>query len=443
VTGDLAGASTAARGEARSTTETRRLALSQIVIAGGGFAAVWTAAAAARRRLEAGAGADEVPTVLVAPRDDMVIRPRLYEARPEEMRVDLRRILDPIGVEHVRAAVEDVDVAAGRVVAVSAAGGHRRIGFDRLVVAAGSRLVRRAGFPGAGRFHDVDTLPAAVALDHHLHLLPSLTVDEGRWTALIAGAGFVGIELATELVGRLRAIAAPHGAGSDVRVVLVEREDVVGPELGPGPRPEIERALDALGVERRLGTTVTRYDGARAELSDGTDLAALTAVWTAGMAAAPITERVPAPRDALGRLEIDAQLRVTGLQTVFAAGDTASAAVDASGRRALQACQYAHQLGKVAGHNAASDLLGLPLVDFAPDPYVTCVDLGEAGAVYTQGHDRAVRATGEAGKAIKRTINCELIYPPLDDAATILARADHLAESRPPRPRRVEEVAGD
>jgi NADH:ubiquinone reductase (H+-translocating) len=58
------------------------LALSQIVIAGGGFAAVWTAAAAARRRLEAGASPDELSIVLVAPRDDMVIRPRLYEARP-------------------------------------------------------------------------------------------------------------------------------------------------------------------------------------------------------------------------------------------------------------------------------------------------------------------------------------------------------------------------
>jgi NADH dehydrogenase len=139
---------------------------------------------------------------------------------------------------------------------------------------------------------------------------------------------------------------------------------------------------------------------------------------------------------------VTSTMRVRGLDTVFAAGDTASAAV-APGRLALQACQYAHQLGKVAGHNAASDLVGLPLVDFAPDPYVTCVDLGDAGAVYTEGHERTIRATGERGKAIKRTINRELIYPPLDDAATILARADHRAESRPPRPRRVEEVAGD
>ena len=65
---------------------------------------------------------------------------------------------------------------------------------------------------------------------------------------------------------------------------------------------------------------------------------------------------------------------------------------------------------------------------------MTCLDLGTAGAVYTEGFDRAIRATGAAAKAIKRRINQELIYPTLDDAARILTRADHSAQSRPPRP---------
>jgi NADH:ubiquinone reductase (H+-translocating) len=241
---------------------------------------------------------------------------------------------------------------------------------------------------------------------------------------VVVGAGFVGLELATELVGRLRTIA-----GRDqTRVVLVEREPVVGPELGPGPRPVLERALDRLGVERRLGITVTGCDGREVELSDGTTIPALTAVWTAGMQASPITESVPARRDELNRLEIDAHMRVT--DTVFAAGDTASIEV-APGHRALQACQYAHQMGKHAGHNAVADLLGLPLVDFRPDPYVTCVDLGAAGAVYTEGFERSVRATGARAKQIKRTINRELIYPTVDDADEILRRADYLTARRP------------
>jgi NADH dehydrogenase len=400
----------------------------RIVIAGGGFAAVWAAAAAARRCVEAGARLD---ITVIAPGDDLVIRPRLYEPRPEQMRVPLRRVLDPIGVRHVRAAVEGVDVDSGEILAVGARGRRGYETFDRLVIAAGSRLAPRPDFPGAGLLRDVDTLPAAVALDAHLHALPSRAPAEARYTVVVVGAGFVGLELATELVGRMRAIAEPGGR---VRVVLVEREDVVGAELGPGPRPAIEEALDALGVERRLGTTVSGFDGREVALSDATAIPALTAVWAGGMRAAPLTLRLPARRDVLGRLQVDARMRVCGLGTVFAAGDSASAAVSPDGRRALQACQYAHQLGKVAGHNAVSDLLGLPEAELRPDPYVTCVDLGKAGAVYTEGFERTVRATGEAGKAIKRRINRELIYPPLDDAGRILARADLTAASRPSRP---------
>jgi NADH dehydrogenase len=60
--------------------------------------------------------------------------------------------------------------------------------------------------------------------------------------------------VACEVADRLREII---GAADGGRVVLVERDQVVGPELGPGPRPEILAALDALGVERRLGAEVT------------------------------------------------------------------------------------------------------------------------------------------------------------------------------------------
>ena len=119
-----------------------------VLIAGGGFAAVWTAAAAARRREEAGLGSDELAITLVAPNDQMVVRPRLYEARPAQMQVPLARVLDPIGVEHVRGVVNEVDGANGRVSVVvgdEVPDWHR---FDRLVLATGSSLARRNDLPG-------------------------------------------------------------------------------------------------------------------------------------------------------------------------------------------------------------------------------------------------------------------------------------------------------
>jgi NADH dehydrogenase len=45
--------------------------------------------------------------------------------------------------------------------------------------------------------------------------------------------------------------------------------------------------------------------------------------------------------------------------------------------------------------------------------YVTVLDLGPWGAVYTEGWERHVVTKGEAAKRIKQLINCQRIYPPL------------------------------
>lgn len=392
----------------------------EILIVGGGFAGVWSAASAVRQRQEAGVPQSELTVTLVAPGEDIVMRPRLYESAPGEKKVSLARILGPIGVEHVRASAREIDTTAREVVVEDGDGARDVRSYDRLVLATGSRL-RRPTLPGAEHLHDVDTLEAAVALDEHLHALPTAPAD-GRYTAVVVGSGFTGVEVATELVGRLRDVAEPHGAVGEVRVVLLERADAIGPQLGPGPRPAIEDALARLGVEVRLQTTVTRVEPGAVQLDDGTSLAARTAIWTGGMAASPLTELVPAARDELGRLAVAPTLRVTGVEGVFAAGDTAAAPVE-DGHSSVQSCQHAHAMGKHAGRNAAAELLGLPLVDFAPDPYVTCLDLGEAGAVFTAGFDRAVQSTGAPAKDLKRMIN-RLIYPPTDDAARIVEAAD-------------------
>ncbi|GAA0937507.1 hypothetical protein [Nonomuraea longicatena] len=90
----------------------------------------------------------------------------------------------------------------------------------------------------------------------------------------------------------------------------------------------------------------------------------------------------------------------------------------------MQSCQHATPLGKHAGYYAVADLTSLPPAAFSTVPYVTCLDLGPAGALYTSGFERAVELSGAEGKERKRLINQSWIYPPLDDAA-ILHAADH------------------
>jgi NADH dehydrogenase len=80
---------------------------------------------------------------------------------------------------------------------------------------------------------------------------------------------------------------------------------------------------------------------------------------------------------------------------------------------APMSCQHAIPMGKFAGHNAAADLLGLPLLSYDQADYVTCLDLGAAGAVFTRGWDRHVLYTGATAKRLKEQINRRDIVPPL------------------------------
>src|SRR3954468_17109619 len=287
-----------------------------ILVLGGGFAGVWSAASAVRAARDGGVHASELRVTLVSDGDDMVIRPRLYERDPAQMRVSLDRVLGPIGVERVSATVIGIDTSARTVEAVSSEGQTITLPYDRLVLATGSRA-RQPNLAGAKFLFDVDTITAADALERHLGKLADQPDREGLFSAVVIGAGFTGLEVATELAGRLPELA---GSGSRARVVLVDRSQTVGQQLGDGPRPQIIAALDALGVEVRLGATVEEVTNSQVRLAGGEVIAASTTVWTAGMLASPLTEQIPGERDPLGRLIVDEFLRVPSVPEVYAAG---------------------------------------------------------------------------------------------------------------------------
>jgi NADH dehydrogenase len=387
-----------------------------ILIIGGGFAGFWAAVAARR---VAGPRAE---VTLVSPEPVLQIRPRLYEARPETLGVPLLPLLRKVDVGFVRGKAVQLDTTAK---AVTLADGDRlahsrpkdgvaSLAYDRLVVATGSRM-RRPPVPGAQAAFSVDTQAEAIAFDRRLG---EIVRDVAEPTIVVVGAGFTGIELALELRDRLVAHGA-DGAAERLRIVLIDRAETIGPELGPGPRPEIEAALAAAGVELTLGAAVRALAADRVSFADDSVLAADAVVLATGMAAAPFAAQVPGARDELGRVVVDTVLRAPAAPEVFVAGDSA-AADTGDGHRALQSCQHAGQLGRVAGENAARDLLGLPPVPYTQLRYVTCLDLGRSGAVITQGWERRVDKTGSEGKAVKRLINTQVIYPPADGTAEVL-----------------------
>ncbi|MGJ5135011.1 NAD(P)/FAD-dependent oxidoreductase [Bradyrhizobium oligotrophicum] len=393
----------------------------RLVVIGAGFAGMYAALSAARLRDIHGVSPEALEIALIAPEPTLVVRPRLYEPNPETLTAPLLDVLKAIDVVYVQGTAEAIDAAA-REVSIAAPGGKRtRLAYDRLVVATGSRLFRPS-IPGLAEYgFSVDSLDDAVALDRHLHGLAGRPAGNGRDTVVVAGGGFTGIEAATEMPARLRAILGPDARP---RVVIVERNPVIAPDMGETARPVIENALKRIGVETWLGVGVTSLDQSGVTLSGGERIAAETVIWAAGMRAAPLTAQIPAERDSFGRLLVDRDLRVPSAAGIFATGDAARAACDDAGNYALMSCQHATRMGAFAGNNAAAELLGVPTAPYHQAAYVTCLDLGEAGALFTRGWDRTIEMVGDQAKKTKREINTAWIYPPLAERAAALASAD-------------------
>jgi NADH:ubiquinone reductase (H+-translocating) len=223
----------------------------RIVIAGTGFAGTWSAISAARAASLAGME-DEVEITIVSPTPHLHIRPRLYESILEGMAPDLLPLFEAIGVRHLAGTVERVHAERHEVEVERTDGQRVTLPYDRFILAAGSQLFMPdvPGLKDHGFSFNVDQLAGAEALDAHLKALAGRPETAARNTVVVAGAGFTGLETATEMPERLRAIL---GQDTAIRVVLLEQAPVVGPDLGPVPRPVIERGLGPAGQAHARG----------------------------------------------------------------------------------------------------------------------------------------------------------------------------------------------
>ncbi|MDX7928164.1 NAD(P)/FAD-dependent oxidoreductase [Acinetobacter baumannii] len=391
----------------------------RIIIAGSGFAGLW-AALAAQRAIHLASQEQNVEVMMVSPSPNVGIRPRLYEAVLENMNPDISELLSVVGVKFLAGWVNKIDSNQQTIEVATTDGNKQNLSYDRFVLATGSTTFMPP-IPGLKEYgFSVNTLEDAEKLDQHLKNLVNKPVDAARNTVVVAGGGLTGLETATEMPERLRSILGE----TDVRVVLVDSSTDVGAAMGDQAATVIREALNELGVEGKAGLRVTALDATGVTLSNGEKIETETVIWTAGMRANPLTSQIAGEKDNLGRLIGDAYLHAPEAKNIFVTGDTVKVPTDDLGNFNVMSCQHAMSLGRVAGYNAAAELVDLPLHPYSQQKYVTCVDLGPWGALYTEGWDRQVQFVREEAKKIKQEINTVWIYPPVADREAVFAIAN-------------------
>ena len=338
----------------------------RIVILGGGFAGAYCAQALQRQR-----GLD-AEVVLIDRNNYFVFTPLLIEAgtgslEPRHAVVPIRAFLKT--AEFMMAEVTGVDLERRHVTyCLVGADAEQTIDYDHLVIALGS-VTRLPDVPGL-REHgfELKSLADAVALrDRAIALLEraNATADPDERRALlhfvVIGGNFTGVEAAGEghMFMQEAARLYRHVHSSEATVTLVELGDRILGALGDDLSEYAATKLRRRGMTILLGTTVTDITREQVTLSDGSTLRTHTAIWCAGIAPNPITENWALPVDRRGYILCDRDLRVQGMDNVWAIGDGAVNA-DAGGNAYPATAQHAIQQGRVLAGNLAAVLRGRP-----------------------------------------------------------------------------------
>jgi NADH:ubiquinone reductase (H+-translocating) len=144
---------------------------------------------------------------------------------------------------------------------------------------------------------------------------------------VIVGGGPTGVELAgafAELARNVLKRDFRHIDPSQAKIILIEGSPNVLSFLPPNLQESAKRQLEGLGVNVRAGTRVKDIRDGEVELQSGEVIRAGTILWTAGVAATPLTKKLGAELDKAGRVKVNPDCSLPGRSEVFAIGDMAT-----------------------------------------------------------------------------------------------------------------------
>src|SRR6266581_4305049 len=246
-----------------------------------------------------------------------------------------------------------IDVPARKLAVTGPDGAEDVLGYDKLIVGTGAVPVRPpiGGLTGRGALGPGDGVHLLHSMGDTFAVMRTLE-QAAPASAVIVGAGYIGLEMADALTVRGLAVIQMEQLG--------EVLPTVDPELGALVHAE----LAARGVDVLTGTTVQAITRAAAGRPGRLQVQATTADGTAVTSAADMVLIVVGvrPETALaagagaelgvrGAIAVDPGMR-TGLPDVLAAGDCVVTRHRLLGVTYLPLGTTAHKQGRVAGENA-------------------------------------------------------------------------------------------
>ena len=256
---------------------------------------------------------------------------RLISRSPDEHRangIDMR----------TRCEVVAIDLDARRLTTRSDTGEEREEHFDQLVVATGAQPAPPP-IPGAEAIEPANTVDAGERLRGAL--------QRGGHSAVVIGAGYIGMEMSEALVER------------GLEVTMLDMAPQVMLTLDADMAAHMQDAAEAFGVRVVLGAQVEEIvvDDAGAPVavrtSDGSFDADHVVIGTGSKPAVALAADAGLELGDSGALRVDDRQRCPGHDGVFAAGDCVESHHRVLGSAVnIQLGTHANKQGRIAGVNA-------------------------------------------------------------------------------------------
>jgi NADH dehydrogenase len=355
--------------------------LPHVVIVGGGFGGL-NAAKALRKA--------PVRVTLVDRHNHHLFQPLLYQVAtatlsPGDIASPIRWVLRHAAKTRVWLGdVRAIDLSAHHVMLEDGAS----IAYDYLIVATGTSHTY-FGHDEWGRYAPgLKTLEDALAIRRRILVAfeeAERETDRGRQqrllTFVLVGGGPTGVELAGTLAEIARQTRAEfrNVDTHTTRIVVIEAGPTILPSFAPALRDAARRSRARLHVEVREHTRVTAVQEGAVMLG-AERLEAGTILWTAGVAASPVTMTLAVPLDRAGRVIVERDLSVPGHPEAFVIGD-AAASLDAEGRQLPGVAQVAMQGGTHAARTILRRMRGKPAQPFVYHDRGSMAIIGRGSAI--------------------------------------------------------------
>jgi NADH dehydrogenase len=205
-------------------------------------------------------------------------------------------------------------------------------------------------------------------------------------TFIIIGAGPTGVELAGAIKELAVDVVARDFRVTDTRqarVILIEAGSRVLPALHADSSARALRQLRGLGVEVRLGASVTQVfaDGVAA---GGERLGSYNVIWAAGVRASPLAATLGVPLGPAGRVKVLPDCSVPGHPEAFVIGDAAYSVDPLTAQPVPGVSQGALQMGRYVARVIDAEVRG------ASGARAQGFHYRDRGSMATVGKSRAV-----------------------------------------------------